>query len=121
MKQTDTDSKVFRIFEDCEVSVDVIASSDVSLSLTLDKKQREKHDIPNLLVSDLRLLYGPHSDVPFLICSVRAIYNVTLQSKLRKISDVNVYEERAIVTLISNLERSSEVMALAFQVMAQLG
>jgi hypothetical protein len=37
------------------------------------------------------------------------------------VSDVSVFEDRAIVTLISNLDRSSEVMALAFQVMAQLG
>jgi hypothetical protein len=41
---------VFHIFSDCEVSVDVIASSDVSLSLTLDKKQREKHDLTQLMV-----------------------------------------------------------------------
>ena len=32
------------------MSVDVVASSDVSVSLTLDKKQRETQDIPLLVV-----------------------------------------------------------------------
>jgi aspartate kinase len=84
-------AEVFRIFDECEVSVDVIASSDVSLSLTLDKRQRETQDI-ELLVS-----------------------------KLSKFAAVRVLEDRAIVTLISNLERGSEVMATAFKVMEKLG
>jgi aspartate kinase len=79
-------ANVFKLFEDCELSVDVVASSEVSVSLTLDNKQKDKGDIPLLL------------------------------SKLGTFSDVTVYEERAIVSLISNLDRASEVMAIAFQV-----
>ena len=84
-------SEVFNVFRECEVSVDVIASSEVSLSLTLDKKQREKYDTGKLL------------------------------DKLNKFADTTVFEDRAIVTLISNLDRSSEVMAIAFRVMEKLG
>jgi aspartate kinase len=84
-------SSVFGIFEDCKISVDVVASSDVSVSLTLDKKQREKEDLPLLL------------------------------SKLRDVADVTEYKERCIISLISNLDRSSEVMATAFRVMEKLG
>jgi aspartate kinase len=84
-------AKVFAIFEDCGVSVDVVASSDVSLSMTLDKKQIETGNVPKLL------------------------------EKLGLISEVAVLEERCIVSLISNLQRSSEVMALAFRVLEKIG
>jgi len=83
-------SNVFAIFEECQISVDVVASSDVSVSLTLDKKQREKGEIPQLL------------------------------SKLGKFADVTVYEDRCIVSLISNIDRSAEVMSTAFKVMQML-
>ena len=79
-------AEVFRCFQECEISVDVIASSEVSLSLTLDKKQ---------VVKDTHRLL----------------------SKLNQFAETTVFEDRAIVTLISNLDRSSEVMAIAFQVM----
>ena len=68
-----------------------MASSDVSVSLTLDKKQREIGDVP------------------------------LLQSKLKSIAEVTIFDERAIVSLISNLDRSSEVMATAFKVLEKLG
>ena len=84
-------SQVFSIFESCKLSVDVVASSDVSVSLTLDKKQREIGDVP------------------------------LLQSKLKSIAEVTIFDERAIVSLISNLDRSSEVMATAFKVLEKLG
>ena len=79
-------AEVFRCFQECEISVDVIASSEVSLSLTLDKKQ---------VVKDTQKLLN----------------------KLNQFAETTVFEDRAIVTLISNLDRSSEVMAIAFQVM----
>jgi len=83
-------AKVFEAFDRYMVSVDVIASSEVSLSLTLDAKQKNK-------------------DIPLLL------------SKLREVADVTIAEDRAIVTLISNLGRGSEVMGKAFTVMDTLG
>jgi len=44
-------SQVFSIFEQCKASVDVVASSDVSLSLTLDPKSSKDADQERLLVS----------------------------------------------------------------------
>ncbi len=73
-----------------QVSVDVVASSDVSLSLTLDKKQRER-------------------DIPLL------------QTRLKNIAEITCLDERAIVSLICNTDRSSEVMATAFKVCEKLG
>ena len=84
-------STVFGIFEECKMSIDVVASSEVSISLTLDKRQREKEDLPLLL------------------------------EKLKTVADVTEYKERCIVSLISNLDRSSEVMSTAFKVMEKLG
>jgi len=84
-------AKVFSAFEECKISVDVVASSDVSLSLTLDKKQQDQGDIPLLL------------------------------SKLSLFADVTVFDERAIVSVICNIDRSNEVMAMAFRVVEKLG
>eukprot|EP00607_Mallomonas_marina_P010183 CAMPEP_0182421348 /NCGR_PEP_ID=MMETSP1167-20130531/6699_1 /TAXON_ID=2988 /ORGANISM="Mallomonas Sp, Strain CCMP3275" /LENGTH=493 /DNA_ID=CAMNT_0024598393 /DNA_START=119 /DNA_END=1600 /DNA_ORIENTATION=+ len=83
-------AKVFEAFEKCRVSVDVIASSEVSLSMTLDSKQQDK-DLPQLM------------------------------SILKSFATVQVLSKRSIVTLISNLDRSSEVLAMAFTVLQKLG
>ena len=56
-----------------------------------------------------------------MLCMYVCMYVCMVQDELRSISEVVVLEDRAIVSLISNLERSSEVMAIAFQVMQELG
>lgn len=83
-------AKVFGDFEKRKIGVDVLASSEVSVSLTLDKKQDS--DAINLLVSDLQ----PYADV-------------TLKDK------------RSILTLITDVERSSEVLATVFRVFNSQG
>jgi aspartate kinase len=84
-------SEVFSLFDHCQLSVDMMASSDVSVSVTLDKKEQEQGNVKMLL------------------------------EKLGKFSDVTVYEDRCIISLISNLDRSSETMATAFKVLEDLG
>jgi len=84
-------AKVFSIFQECKVSVDVVASSDVSLSLTLDNKQVLNGNLNELL------------------------------TKLQDFSDVTVLDERCIVSVICNLDMSSEVMAVLFKVMEENG
>eukprot|EP01039_Chlorochromonas_danica_P006131 gene6131-6751_t len=84
-------ARVFEIFEACKVSVDVVASSDVSLSLTLDNKQAQRGNLEELL------------------------------RQLRNIAEVTVLDGRAIISIICNLDRSSEVMAMAFKVMEEMG
>jgi len=83
-------SQVFRDLERNKLSVDVLASSEVSVSLTFDKKQRGE-------------------------CVERAV------QKLSEYSKVKVKEDRAILTLISDVERSSEVLATAFRVFSTCG
>lgn len=80
-------ARVFREFEKHKLSVDVLASSEVSVSLTLDKKQDETGI--NALITDLQ------------DCS-----NV-----VRK-------DDHSILTLITDINKSSQVLATAFRVFA---
>ena len=78
-------ANVFKDLEQQRLSVDVLASSEVSVSLTLDKKQKE-NQIDEAV------------------------------SQLSKYANVIVKKDRAILTLITDVERSSEVLATAFRV-----
>lgn len=80
-------AQVFGDFEKYKISVDVLASSEVSVSLTLDKKQ--KMDSIDCLIKAM----GPYAEV-------------TLK------------EKKSILTLITDVERSSEVLATVFRVFA---
>lgn len=64
--------QVFSIFEACKISVDVVASSDVSLSLTLDNKQSKSGNIQQLLVKE-----STPSLLPFLACSLEVSNRLT--------------------------------------------
>jgi len=81
-------ANVFKDLEQERLSVDVLASSEVSVSLTLDKKQSAE--------------------------STEAAVE-----KLSKYSNVKVKQDRAILTLITDVERSSECLATAFRVFNQ--
>jgi aspartate kinase len=78
-------ARVFGHFEKNKVSVDVLASSEVSVSLTLDKKQ--KLDSITCLMNDM---------LPY--------------------AEVTMKEARSILTLITDVENSSEVLATVFRV-----
>lgn len=83
-------SKVFEAFEKNRLSVDVLASSEVSVSMTLDKK------------------HGVFPGHP-------------LCTDLADLATVNVKSGKGIVTLITDVSRSSEVLATVFQVFMQQG
>lgn len=83
-------SNVFQDLEKARLSVDVLASSEVSVSLTFDKKQS-----PDQIES--------------------AVDNLSEYAK------VTVKEDRAILTLITDVERSSEVLSTAFRVFNNRG
>ena len=76
---------VFQDLQKHKLSVDVLASSEVSISLTLDKKQ-------------------PQGEIDNAIKS------------LQPYADVRLKSDRAILTLITDVERSSEVLATVFRV-----
>mmetsp|Transcript_12418 Transcript_12418/g.24818 ORF Transcript_12418/g.24818 Transcript_12418/m.24818 type:complete len:615 (+) Transcript_12418:201-2045(+) len=75
---------VFGDFEKHKLSVDVLASSEVSISVTLDKKQ-------------------PEADIE-LLCE-----------DLKQIAEVELHTGRAILTLIADVGRSSDVLATVFR------
>jgi aspartate kinase len=78
-------AKVFGEFEKHKLSVDVLASSEVSVSLTLDKKQSE-NNIKNLITA------------------------------LQECAEIKMEDNKAIITLITDVQRSSEVLATVFRV-----
>ncbi|KAL9178258.1 hypothetical protein ACHAXT_001802 [Thalassiosira profunda] len=75
---------VFADFEKNKISVDVLASSEVSVSVTLDKKQNQK-DIDALC------------------------------EDLSSFAEVNLHQDRAILTLITDVSRSSDTLATVFR------
>ncbi|KAI7996371.1 hypothetical protein LOK49_LG10G00054 [Camellia lanceoleosa] len=85
-------AKVFSIFEDLGISVDVVATSEVSISLTLD---------PSKLWS--RELIQQELD------------NVV--EELEKIAVVNLLQHRSIISLIGNVQRSSLILEKVFNVL----
>ncbi|KAG2274040.1 hypothetical protein Bca52824_056595 [Brassica carinata] len=89
-------AKVFSIFEDLEISVDVVATSEVSLSLTLD---------PSKLWS--RELIQQELD--------------HVVEELEKIAVVNLSKGRAIISLIGNVQHSSLILERAFHVLRTKG
>jgi aspartate kinase len=80
-------AEVFAAFASHKLSVDVVATSEVSISLTLDAA----HDLENL------------------------------RKDLSKIADVEIKTGKAIVTIIGDVRRSSEILQRAFGTCVLLG
>ncbi|CAD6207687.1 unnamed protein product [Miscanthus lutarioriparius] len=89
-------AKVFSIFEDLGISVDVVATSEVSISLTLD---------PSKLWS--RELIQQELD--------------HVVEELEKFSVVHLLQRRSIISLIGNVQRSSLILEKAFNVLRRNG
>ncbi|XP_062105341.1 aspartokinase 2, chloroplastic-like isoform X1 [Humulus lupulus] len=91
-------AKVFSIFEDLGISVDVVATSEVSISLTLD---------PSKLWS--RELIQQASELDHVV------------EELEKIAVVKLLQHRSIISLIGNVQRSSLILEKAFRVLRTNG
>lgn len=78
---------VFQAFSAHKISVDMVATSEVSISLTLDAA----HDL------------------------------AALKGDLEKIATVTIKEKKAIITIIGDIRRSSEILERAFGVCSSLG
>ncbi|XP_015695303.1 aspartokinase 2, chloroplastic-like isoform X2 [Oryza brachyantha] len=89
-------AKVFSIFEDLGISVDCVATSEVSISLTLD---------PSKLWS--RELIQQELD--------------HVIEELEKIAVVHLLQHRSIISLIGNVQRSSLILEKAFNVLRTNG
>jgi aspartate kinase len=79
-------AKVFQVFSDHRVSIDVIATSEVSVSLTVDHEKAELS---------------------------------ALRRDLAKFADIAIRKDRAIVTVICDVRRSSQILAQTFNVLAK--
>ncbi|THG12327.1 hypothetical protein TEA_001514 [Camellia sinensis var. sinensis] len=91
-------AKVFSTFEDLGISVDVVATSEVSISLTLD---------PSKLWS--RELIQQASELDHVV------------EELEKIAVVNLLQKRSIISLIGNVQRSSLILEKVFRVLRTNG
>eukprot|EP00871_Galdieria_phlegrea_P000470 jgi/Galph1/1423/GphlegSOOS_G124.1 len=80
-------AEVFKVFAERRVSIDVIATSEVSVSMTLDPRAFNAKD------------------------------QEELQMELNKIASVNFSGEKAIISLVSNVSRSNEILARAMHVL----
>jgi aspartate kinase len=92
---------VFTAFETHKLSVDVIASSEVSVSLTLNKKVELPRKERGVAVQSAEL--------------------DAIAKSLSAVAEVRVTTGHSIITLIADVRRSSSVMAIVFEVMARLG
>ena len=80
-------NEVFSIFARNNISVDMVATSEVSVSLTVDAV----HDL------------------------------VELKKELSKIASVEIKTGKAIISIIGNVKRSSEILARAFRICQLIG
>ncbi|XP_010435684.1 PREDICTED: aspartokinase 3, chloroplastic-like [Camelina sativa] len=89
-------AKVFSTFEKLGISVDVVATSEVSISLTLD---------------------------PSKFCSRELIQQELdhVVEELEKIAIVNLLQHRSIISLIGNVQRSSFILEKGFRVLRTNG
>uniref|UniRef100_J3LUS4 aspartate kinase n=1 Tax=Oryza brachyantha TaxID=4533 RepID=J3LUS4_ORYBR len=89
-------AKVFSIFEDLGISVDCVATSEVSISLTLDPSK--------LWCRELIQQELDH-----------------VVEELEKIAVVHLLQRRSIISLIGNVQRSSLILEKAFNVLRRNG
>lgn len=73
-------AKVFSVFNDLKISVDMIATSEVSVSLTLDNGKGLEE----------------------------------LEKRLGEIANINIRKNKTIVTLVGNVQRSTEILQKTF-------
>lgn len=82
-------AKVFNVFEKHEISVDMIASSEVSISLTLNKDPNSEKNLDKLA------------------------------NELSEFSTVSVSKNKAMVTVIGNVKKSSAILKTVFDAMVE--
>jgi aspartate kinase len=101
---------VFDSFKRHKLSVDVVATSEVSVSLTLNKQVSVLSKVQS---GPLNKLWARSHIGDEGLCGV--------VEDLSDIADIQLKEGRSIVTLIANVQQSSNVLAVVFQVMSALG
>lgn len=105
-------AQVFKLFKKYKLSVDVVATSEISISLTLSTTSNsERQQAVRSLVEEMTT---PPSSLALHSASAASFL-----SERSGMADVVVRESRAIISLIANVDRSSDVMAGLFQVLTK--
>ncbi|MQL79383.1 hypothetical protein Taro_011804 [Colocasia esculenta] len=104
-------AKVFSIFEDLGISVDSVATSEVSISLTLDPSKIWSRDlIQQASIQTFACL---------ILANKQELDHVV--EELEKIAVVHLLQHRSIISLIGNVQRSSLILEKAFNVLRENG
>ncbi|GAU21298.1 hypothetical protein TSUD_287080 [Trifolium subterraneum] len=113
-------AKVFSIFEDLGISVDVVATSEVSVSLTLDPSKLWSRDlIQQASVRDFYIAISSLMSENLVANAWPELDHVV--EELEKIAVVNLLQNRSIISLIGNVQKSSLILEKAFRVLRTLG
>lgn len=107
-------ARVFNCFDKNKLSIDVIASSEVSVSLTLNKRlevKRKERDAGGLVQDPAKQARDP---------SGSTVLDAVVE-ELSEVASVEITSGHAIITLIANVGKSSQVLSSVFGVMAALG
>ncbi|XP_056169708.1 aspartokinase 2, chloroplastic-like isoform X1 [Syzygium oleosum] len=113
-------AKVFSIFEDLGISVDVVATSEVSISLTLDPSKLWSRELIQQASHLCRLPSHQCFNLTLLAyLSEQELDHVV--EELEKIAVVNLLQHRSIISLIGNVQRSSLILEKVFNVLRTNG
>jgi aspartate kinase len=107
-------AQVFRIFEQYRLSVDVVATSEISISLTLcSSSTSDRRDAMCAAVDEMT------RPTKTIARRTGALPWTPPGAEISGMAEVVVKEGRSIISLIANVERSSDVMAGVFTVLAR--
>ncbi|KAJ9540394.1 hypothetical protein OSB04_026900 [Centaurea solstitialis] len=114
-------AKVFSTFEDLGISVDVVATSEVSISLTLDPSKLWSRELIQQASYD-HWFRSPQRHWDFPGCYIRGPMGLVEEldnvvEELEKIAKVNLLQHRSIISLIGNVQRSSLILEKVFHVL----
>ncbi|TVU27333.1 hypothetical protein EJB05_29936 [Eragrostis curvula] len=115
-------AKVFSIFEDLGISVDCVATSEVSISLTLDPSKMWSHEL--IQPANVGFTIFSRYSLPIMRYFLYYIEYFELDDlieELEKIAVVRLLQHRSIISLIGNVKRSSLILEKAFNVLRRHG
>jgi aspartate kinase len=102
-------SRVFDVFKMMKLSVDTVATSEVSVSLTLNKNVEILSKVQD----------GPINQR--WAANVEDEQLLGVINELSDIAEIDIRPKKSIVTLIANVKESSNVMLVVFQVLQAMG
>ncbi|RWW46252.1 hypothetical protein BHE74_00047835 [Ensete ventricosum] len=101
--------QVFAIFEDLGISVDCVATSEVSISLTLDPSKLWSREL--IQQATRTFLFISHTTLIALSTLNKPMQELDhVVEELEKIAVVHLLQHRSIISLVGNVQRSSLIL-----------